>query len=198
MGKNTLQTTNHVKWHMPPRGFTGYKLKTHPRHPSFLPLASGFWYDKPKMAPSSFPFHGIFSALGQEPTEETPQMSPRGTSPHGGQRDEGGIGRIAVDIYEQDNYYIIKAPIAGVKMNDLDIEISDNIITIRGVRQQTDSVPNDQYYLQECFWGPFSRSVTLPFPIDPKKVKATFNKECILKILIPKEEKVKIVRINEG
>jgi HSP20 family protein len=81
----------------------------------------------------------------------------------------------------------------------LDIEISDNVLTIRGVRGQGENAPPlDQYYLQECFWGEFSRSVTLPFSIDPKKVKATFNKECILKIIIPKEEKVKIVRINEG
>jgi len=70
--------------------------------------------------------------------------------------------------------------------------------TFGGGGQQTDTIPADQYYLQECFWGEFARSVTLPFAIDPKKVKATFNKECILKILIPKEEKVKIVRISEG
>lgn len=106
-------------------------------------------------------------------------------------------GHVAVDIYEFDNYYIIKAPIAGVRLADLDIEVTDNVITIRGNRAQGDNIPQDQYYLQECFWGDFSRSVTLPFTIDPKKIKATFNKECILKILIPKEEKVKIVRINE-
>ena len=121
-----------------------------------------------------------------------------GVPPLAQQKQGKATGQVAVDIYEQDNYYIIKAAIAGVRLSDLDIEISDNVITVRGVRQQTDPIPTDQYYLQECFWGEFARSVTLPFAIDPKKVKATFNKECILKILIPKEEKVKIVRINEG
>ncbi len=106
-------------------------------------------------------------------------------------------GQMALDIFEYDNYYIIKAPIAGIKLSDIDIEITDNVLTIRGVRKQVDDVPQDQYYLQECFWGEFSRSVTMPFMIDPKKVKATFNKECILKVLIPKEEKVKIVRVSE-
>lgn len=155
---------------------------------------------------SQFPFHGIFSSLGQEQSlpsteEETPFAGnslqlptfedPKPTS-------SKSTGHVAVDIYEFDNYYIIKAPIAGVKLSDIDIEVTDNVITIRGNRQQGDAnVPSDQYYLQECFWGAFSRSVTLPFTIDPKKIKATFNKECILKILIPKEEKVKIVRINE-
>ena len=105
---------------------------------------------------------------------------------------------MAVDIYEQDDYYIIKAPIAGVRLADIDIEITDNVITIRGTRAHGESIPDDQYYVQECFWGQFQRSITLPFPIDPKKVRATFNKENVLKILIPREEKVKIVRITEG
>ena len=155
------------------------------------------------MSPSQFPFHGIFSSLGQgddsvlEPQElfgstaakQEPAVKPTGNK---------STGQVAVDIYEQDGYYIIKAPIAGVRLSDIDIEISDNVLTIRGQRAQTDTVPENQYYLQECFWGEFSRSITLPFSIDPKKVKATFNKECILKVLIPKEEKVKIVRINEA
>lgn len=154
---------------------------------------------------SSFPFHGIFSNLGQDELQEegvTPEDFAGGVPPLKEQKMAANTkkqqGQVAVDIYEQDNYYIIKAAIAGIRLSDIDIEIADNVLTIRGVRQQTDNIPSDQYYLQECFWGEFSRSVTLPFAIDPKKVKATFNKECILKILIPKEEKVKIIRISEG
>lgn len=164
---------------------------------------------------SQFPFHGIFSSLGQEPVAEDSiepleldepfSAAPTPTPLNFQQPPIAQIpaqnttkGQVAVDIYEQDNYYIIKAPIAGVRLSDLDIEIADNVITIRGTRAQTDNVPEGQYYLQECFWGEFVRSVTLPTAIDPKKVKATFNKECILKILIPKEEKVKIVRISEA
>ena len=108
------------------------------------------------------------------------------------------MGRVAVDIYEYDGYYIIKAPIAGVRLADLDIEVDDNVITIKGNRKQPDTIAADQYYLQECFWGPFKRSVTLPCSIDPKKVKATFGKECILKVYVPKEEKMKSVRIQEA
>jgi HSP20 family molecular chaperone IbpA len=162
---------------------------------------------------SQFPFHGIFSSLGQEPLEQSPleeevaavagpfsggtAPAPTFHEPVVRTQQQAAKGQVAVDIYEQDNYYIIKAPIAGVRLSDLDIEIADNVITIRGSRQQTDNIASDQYYLQECFWGEFARSVTLPMTIDPKKVRATFNKECILKILIPKEEKVKIVRISE-
>ena len=156
------------------------------------------------MSSSQFPFHGIFSSLGQSDEEGVSSTfgapePARAASPIPLRSAGKTGGQVAVDIYEQDGYYIIKAPIAGVRLSDIDLEISDNVITIRGMRPQGDAgIAQDQYYLQECFWGEFSRSITLPFSIDPKKVKATFNKECILKILIPKEEKVKIVRVSEG
>ncbi len=144
-------------------------------------------------------FHGIFSALQQgghnkqrrEEQEDTPLAvhTPK---------QEPAMGQVAVDIYEHENYYIIKAPIAGVRLSDIDIEVADNTVTIRGVRAQADDIGDDQYYIRECFWGPFSRTVTLPCQVDPKRIKATFNRESVLKILIPKEEKVKIIRITEG
>jgi HSP20 family protein len=137
------------------------------------------------------PFHGIFSSLGQSAEDEVAPAQPQ-------RAQEPGTGKLAVDIYEQDDYYIIRAPIAGVKLSDLDIEVNDNVLTIRGNRKQTDDVPEGQYYLRECFWGPFARSVTLPTQIDPRKVRATFTKDSTLKILVPKEERVKIVRINEA
>lgn len=149
------------------------------------------------MSRSAFPFHGIFSSLGQQTDEELQAVSTEEDMPAASGQDPA-TGQVAVDIYEQENYYVIKAPIAGVRLCDLDIEISDNTITIRGRRQQGDTVPADQYYLQECYWGEFTRTITLPCTIDPKRIRATFNKECILKILIPKEEKIKIVRISEN
>lgn len=153
---------------------------------------------------SPFSFHGIFSSLGSPQGDNMdgalPSRSPLEAAMSEQQAptpQKQSVGQVSVDIYEQDNYYIIKAPIAGVRLSDIDLEISDNTITIRGSRQQGDAIPGEHYYLQECFWGDFERRVTLPCTIDPRKVKATFNKECILKILVPKEEKVKIVRINE-
>lgn len=141
------------------------------------------------------PFHGIFSALGENVGKRS---AAKADSAVPARQNPPAPGRVAVDIYEQDDYYIIKIPIAGVRLSDIDIEVHDNVLTIRGRRHQADTAPQDQYYLQECFWGEFSRSVTLPSMIDPKKVKATLNKECILKVIVPKEERVKVVRISEG
>lgn len=155
------------------------------------------------MIPSSF--HGIFSAAAN--------AAKSGAAPRGISREEivqetapepakvlpkqSGVGQVALDIFEYENYYILKAPIAGVRLSDIDIDVQDNTIIIRGARRQTDTIPDDQYYIKECFWGDFERKVTLPCAVDPRKVKATFNKECILKILVPKEEKIKIIRIND-
>ena len=148
---------------------------------------------------STSPFHGIFSALNQDTnstaipveTDEAATVLPQTSR-------TSSTGQIAVDIYEQDNYYIIRAPIAGVKLSDLDVEVDGKVITIRGTRSLSDDIPQDDYFLQECFWGEFSRSVTLPTAVDAKKVKATFSKDSILKVIVPKEERVKIIRVSEG
>ncbi len=156
------------------------------------------------MIPS--PFHGIFSSsvgadaaslLGKLKAKEVEKHPVETAAPVRQIQKATGVGQVALDIFEYENYYILKAPIAGVRLADLDIDINENTITIRGSRKQTDTIPDDQYYIKECFWGDFERKVTLPCSVDPRKVKATFNKECILKILVPKEEKVKIIRINE-
>ncbi|MDD5041606.1 MAG: Hsp20/alpha crystallin family protein [Candidatus Peribacteraceae bacterium] len=149
---------------------------------------------------ASSPFHGIFSSLGSPEWDQKAAAATavKLTTEESAPSRQSGIGQIAVDIYEQDSYYIVRAPLAGVKLGDLDIEVDEKVLTIRGRRSVPDAVARDQYYLQECFWGEFSRSITLPCVIDPKRVKATFNRDSILKILVPKEEKVKVIRISEG
>lgn len=155
------------------------------------------------MIPS--PFHGIFSSsvgaddasiLAKLKAREDVTKAKESAPVHHAK--PAGLGQVALDIFEYENYYIIKAPIAGVRLADLDIDVNGNTVTIRGSRKQTDTIGESQYYIKECFWGDFERKVTLPCAVDPRKVKATFNKESILKIIIPKEEeKVKIIRIND-
>ncbi len=139
--------------------------------------------------------HGVFNALLKEKAGESFPVTEEEAEPIALKR-----GQIAVDIYEEEGYLIIKAPIAGVKLADLDIDVAENEVTIRGSRAQTDDLEEGQYILQECYWGDFERTVLLPVSVNPAKVKATFSKDNILKIFIPKEggRKVRIVKINEG
>lgn len=150
------------------------------------------------------PFSGIFNALALQAKEKSSQGVPTGpTSVKIGDDSSAGdgaapsVGQIAVDIYEVEDYYVIRAPIAGVKLADLDIEVDGKVVTIKGERTLGEEVESEKYFLQECFFGPFSRSITMPCNVDPKKVKATFSKDSILKVIIAKEEKVKIVRVNQ-
>lgn len=153
---------------------------------------------------SGSPFHGIFNASGSNGSKKSlfsfgrnaDDTKSEASSP--ADASAAQAGKLAVDIYAQDDYTIVRAPIAGVKLSDIDIEVNGNVLTIRGARRAPDNVPADQHYLQECFWGAFSRNITLPDNIDPKKVRATFSKDCILKVLIPKEQKVKSIQISEG
>ena len=71
-------------------------------------------------------------------------------------------GQLAVDVYQTKDKIIVKAPIAGVKPEDIDVAISEDVVTIRGDRKDEFAVEKDNYYVQECFWGSFSRSVILP------------------------------------
>jgi len=107
---------------------------------------------------------------------------------------ENEEGQLALDVYHTENDVVIKAPIAGVTLSDISITVSDGILTVRGKREREDTMTQDQYYLQECYWGPFSRSIVLPNHLKTEEIKAYF-KNGILKITIPKEDRIKIKTI---
>lgn len=99
-----------------------------------------------------------------------------------------------LDVYQTKNDLVIRAFIAGVRPEDLDISIINSTLTIRGMRTEGDLVTPQDYYYQECYFGPFSRSVILPEGSHGDIVKATL-KDGILTIRLPKGEK-KSIAIN--
>lgn len=99
-------------------------------------------------------------------------------------------GQLAVDVFQTEDEVVLKAPIAGVGPGDLDISITDEAITIRGERKNAHKVRAEEYLVQECYWGPFSRTYILPVQVIAEKANALL-KEGILTISIPKDEKSK-------
>lgn len=99
---------------------------------------------------------------------------------------EESHGQLSIDLYEDEMNLVIESTIAGVKAEDIDITVEPDLITIRGERKKTHDVPAKNYFYQECFWGKFSRTLVLPFPIEPEKVRAEI-KNGILKIVLPKK-----------
>jgi HSP20 family protein len=108
-------------------------------------------------------------------------------------------GQLAVDVYQTDDSLVLVAPIAGVSEANLEVAITDEIISIRGTRTQNEQVPQENYFVQECYWGSFSRSYVLPVAVDPDAANASL-KDGILTIRIPRVEKSKtrVLKINSG
>lgn len=108
-------------------------------------------------------------------------------------------GQLAVDVYQTKESVVIKAPIAGVDNKKLDVAIADDVVTIRGEREQDANVPEENYYVQECYWGAFSRSIILPATVNADKAEAGL-KDGVLTISIPKvvQDKVKKIKVLAG
>ncbi len=104
--------------------------------------------------------------------------------------DEEEEGQLAIDAYQDDESVIIKAPIAGVSVEDLEISITDEVVTVKGARRNETEADRSTYFVQECYWGSFMRSYILPVSVDAAKAEASL-KNGILTIRIPKQEKTK-------
>jgi HSP20 family protein len=104
-------------------------------------------------------------------------------------------GQLTIDVYQTDNDIVIKSTIAGVKPEDLDVSINNDMVTIRGERKNEESVGEENYYYQECYWGPFSRSVILPVDVLGDKAEASM-KNGIFTLRLPKADTTKTKKIQ--
>ncbi|MDO4759817.1 MAG: Hsp20/alpha crystallin family protein [Candidatus Saccharibacteria bacterium] len=98
-------------------------------------------------------------------------------------------GQLAVDVYETADKLVVKARTAGISKSDLDVSISDNILTISGVLSGGEDETTTRWHIQECYWGEFSRTIALPVPVreDEDSVKAEL-KDGVLTITFDKEK----------
>lgn len=104
-------------------------------------------------------------------------------------------GQLAIDVYQTGNEVVIKAPIAGVSPDNIDIAINDDVVTIKGERKSEKEIKQEDYYCQECYWGAFSRSVILPVGVASEKAKASF-KDGILTVSLPKASTARSKKIK--
>lgn len=124
-------------------------------------------------------FEEEFSAM------EAEMAADPATSGDGGDAQEG---QLALDVYQTEDTIVIKSTIAGVSAEDLDVSLSNDMVTVRGIRRDCDVVNADRYFYQECYWGPFSRSVILPVEVDAESAVASI-KNGIMTISLPKMKK---------
>lgn len=111
--------------------------------------------------------------------------------------DDDFPGQLAVDVYETDEKLIVKARTAGVNKEDLDVSISDGILTISGTLSSGDDADATNWHIQECYWGEFSRTLALPVAVKEDEVEAVL-KDGVLTISFVKvkQEQAKKITIQ--
>lgn len=132
----------------------------------------------------------FFDKLAAAPFASSPQKS--GKSKEWLSESEG---QLSLDVYQTETEIVIKSTIAGVRVKDIDVSVTNDILTIKGVRVKDEEVNQQDYYYQECYWGPFSRSVILPSSVKIDQIKASL-KNGILTVRLPKLEKSATQKIS--
>ena len=104
-------------------------------------------------------------------------------------------GQLAVDVYETKDKLVVKARTAGVNKDELDVSISDNTLSIRGTLSAGNEEDVENYFVQECYWGEFSRSIALPVPVKEEEIEAML-KDGVLTISFAKVKQDTVKKIQ--
>lgn len=104
-------------------------------------------------------------------------------------------GQLAVDVYETRERLVVKARTAGVNKNDLDVSIADNTLSIHGTLSAGNEDEVENYFVQECYWGEFSRSIALPVPVKEDDIEAVL-KDGVLTVSFSKVKQDTIKKIQ--
>lgn len=136
----------------------------------------------------------VTGSYDEEPKEQEEEIEvPSSESPREEWMEQEG--QLTIDVYQTGDEMVIKSTIAGVSSDELDITITNDMVTIKGERQKDEDVHADDYYYQELYWGAFSRSVILPAEIDTENAKAAL-KDGVLTIRLPKIERIRTKKLK--
>ena len=111
------------------------------------------------------------------------------------EEDDAVPGQLAVDVYETKERLVVKARTAGVNKHDLDVSIADNTLSIRGTLSAGNEDDVENYFVQECYWGEFSRSIALPVPVKEDEIEAVL-KDGVLTISFTKVKQDTVKKIQ--
>jgi len=109
--------------------------------------------------------------------------------------EEAVPGQLAVDVYETKEKLVVKGRVAGVNKTDLDVSISDNTLSIRGTLSAGNEDSVENYFVQECYWGEFSRSLALPVPVKEDEIEAVL-KDGVLTVSFTKVKQDTVKKIQ--
>ena len=129
------------------------------------------------------------------PAEENSSEAPAQPVADEWDEEEAIAGQLAVDVYETKEKLVVKGRVAGVNKADLDVSISDNTLTVKGTLSAGSEDDVENYFLQECYWGEFSRSIVLPVPVKEEEIEAVL-KDGVLTISFSKVKQDTVKKIQ--
>jgi len=133
-----------------------------------------------------------------EPSDENHNISirpEREASEKSGSWLEDEEGQLTVDVYQTPTEIVIKTMVAGVKPDTIDLNISRDMVTIKGSRQNFNETREEDYHYKELFWGSFSRTILLPAEIEVEEAEAT-EEHGLLTLRLPKIDKEKKTKLK--
>jgi HSP20 family protein len=104
--------------------------------------------------------------------------------------DSSGRWTPPVEIFEKQDHLVIRAEVAGVQREDMDVRIENGVLTLNGERKQDTEFKEEKAHRMERVYGAFTRSFSLPTTVDAAKVAATY-KDGVLEVTVPKAETAK-------
>ena len=104
-------------------------------------------------------------------------------------------GQLTVDVYQSPTEIVIKTMVAGVKPDTLDIQISRDMVTLRGTRRGSHEIKEEDYFYKELYWGTFSRTILLPAEVEVEEAEAT-EEHGLLTLRLPKIDKEKKTKLK--
>ncbi|MBU1871089.1 MAG: Hsp20/alpha crystallin family protein [Patescibacteria group bacterium] len=104
-------------------------------------------------------------------------------------------GQLSIDVFQTPDKLVITSTIAGVKPDNIDISINNDMLTIRGKREASHEVDDANFLYRECYWGSFSRSIILPVEIEADKIEASLENG-VLTVILPKAKSAKQIFIK--
>ncbi|HVW71686.1 MAG TPA: Hsp20/alpha crystallin family protein [Candidatus Paceibacterota bacterium] len=111
------------------------------------------------------------------------------------QDEDQSEGQLPVDVYQTANEIVIRAFVAGVRADELNVSISRDMVVIEGSREERDTITDSDYFTRELFWGSFSRTILLPQEVDVENSSAG-AKDGLLTIMLPKHDKARQTKIK--
>ena len=100
-----------------------------------------------------------------------------------------------VDLFEEKDDIVVKAELPGMEKDNIEVNLTDHTLTIKGEKKKAEEVKEENYYRSERSYGSFMRAIELPREVHADKVKATF-KNGVLEIRVPKTEEAKAKEIK--